>query len=429
MGCSRTSRVLLSWQRACIRPCIDFRVKGPMWHGLLVGAAARLRRWCEHVQCVSSSPIHAHDLRVQCSPVCMRDSRIVAICNAMFWPACSDRFRVRLQQATHAMFSMRDCKMIVLAFGEFEQCSRAGMCDFDFRCSLCRVEDYWLGYKMFCYAYYSNSAAHESEFRHSKLGSFPAFTPCFDIFVFAFHPSSVHVPQCSRWVGFLRLPNVSVCAGVLVWRRFHVSSNPSHHAVRAACMQLLPLVEMYCKYELQEDCSNLWELMLRFDSEAALQTHGLGRSMLAMLRDEDAGLQILPPSLLLPPMFNPFDAIRTSLAAVDTAFHALRPQVLLAVEIPSSFSISWIFMLPLGTAFCFLLRWHLPQPTECQFLFAHNLQHSDVQFVFYSPCLPLRVALMRPLLSLPSCTCECSQLSSECLPLFYDSRIQLVCTQ
>ena len=244
MGCSRTSRVLLSWQRACIRPCIDFRVKGPMWHGLLVGAAARLRRWCEHVQCVSSSPIHAHDLRVQCSPVCMRDSRIVAICNAMFWPACSDRFRVRLQQATHAMFSIRGCKMIVLAFGEFEQCSRAGMCDFDFRCSLCRVEDYWLGYKMFCYAYYSNSAAHESEFRHSKLGSFPAFTPCFDIFVFAFHPSSVHVPQCSRWVGFLRLPNVSVCAGVLVWRRFHVSSNPSHHAVRAACMQLLPLVEM-----------------------------------------------------------------------------------------------------------------------------------------------------------------------------------------
>lgn len=60
-------------------------------------------------------------------------------------------------------------------------------------------------------------------------------------------------------------------------------------------MQLLPLVEMYCKWELKEDCSNLQELMLQFDSEAELETHELGRSLLHMLRDDDIGLRVPPP--------------------------------------------------------------------------------------------------------------------------------------
>jgi hypothetical protein len=34
-----------------------------------------------------------------------------------------------------------------------------------------RVDDYWHGYKLFCYAYYSNSVAHEGNFRRSKLGA------------------------------------------------------------------------------------------------------------------------------------------------------------------------------------------------------------------------------------------------------------------
>ena len=34
-----------------------------------------------------------------------------------------------------------------------------------------RVEDFWQGYKLFCYAFYSHSVEHESEFRHSKLGA------------------------------------------------------------------------------------------------------------------------------------------------------------------------------------------------------------------------------------------------------------------
>lgn len=38
--------------------------------------------------------------------------------------------------------------------------------------SLFRVEDYWEGYKLFCYSYYSHSVAHEEEFRRCKLGAF-----------------------------------------------------------------------------------------------------------------------------------------------------------------------------------------------------------------------------------------------------------------
>lgn len=42
-----------------------------------------------------------------------------------------------------------------------------------------RVEDYWEGYKLFCYAYYSHSLQHESAFKQSKLGSWfcPFFLP------------------------------------------------------------------------------------------------------------------------------------------------------------------------------------------------------------------------------------------------------------
>ena len=34
-----------------------------------------------------------------------------------------------------------------------------------------RAEDYWLGYKFFCFAYYSHSPPHVLQFRESKLGS------------------------------------------------------------------------------------------------------------------------------------------------------------------------------------------------------------------------------------------------------------------
>jgi hypothetical protein len=134
----------------------------------------------------------------------------------------------------------------------------------------------------------------------------------------------------TRCVGLLRPPPATPLAGHLVWRR-HVGRSPSHHALRATCMELLPLVEMFCKYELQEDCSNLGALMLRFDFEAQLQTHVLGRALLLMLRDDDAGLEMSSRRMQFQAPLDPFEVIRSKLAAVDTAFQTLQPQVHLGV--------------------------------------------------------------------------------------------------
>lgn len=99
--------------------------------------------------------------------------------------------------------------------------------------------------------------------------------------------------------------------------------------IRATCMQILPLVEMYCKWELQEDCSNLHALMLRFDSERELETHELGRSLLGMIQNDDTGIDGVHRLLEFGIQANPFDALRTRLAAAETAIRLLQPQVLL----------------------------------------------------------------------------------------------------
>lgn len=118
-----------------------------------------------------------------------------------------------------------------------------------------------------------------------------------------------------------------------MWRRLDPACLPSHRAVCATSVQLLPLIEMYCKWELQEDCSNLWELMLRFDSEADLATHDLGRSLLLMLHDDDAGMRIVPPRVQMSALVSPFAVIRTRLAAMGEAFQTLQPQVHQALEV------------------------------------------------------------------------------------------------
>jgi len=62
-------------------------------------------------------------------------------------------------------------------------------------------------------------------------------------------------------------------------------------------MQLLPLVEMYCRWELLEDCSNLEALMWRFDSEAELESNDLGRALLFMIRNDEDGLPASMPHI------------------------------------------------------------------------------------------------------------------------------------
>lgn len=97
-------------------------------------------------------------------------------------------------------------------------------------------------------------------------------------------------------------------------------------------MQLLPLLEMYCRWELQDDCADLLALMHRFDSETELESHELGRSLLFMIRNDDAGMNGLPMHVRSSPRANPFDAIRERLATVDLAIRDLHAQVHFVVD-------------------------------------------------------------------------------------------------
>jgi hypothetical protein len=124
----------------------------------------------------------------------------------------------------------------------------------------------------------------------------------------------------------------SPVAGQLVWRRHASRSSPSAHAIRATCMELLPLVEMFCRWELLEDCNDLHGLLVRFDSEADLETHELGRALLFMIRNDDSGLPMssprVHPGAAAASVADPFESVRERLSAVDSAIRTLQPQVL-----------------------------------------------------------------------------------------------------
>lgn len=92
-------------------------------------------------------------------------------------------------------------------------------------------------------------------------------------------------------------------------------------------MQLLPLVEMFCKWELEEDCTSLRALMLRFDSESELESHELGRSLLFMVQEDVDLLEILPQPIPLVPHANPFEVVRERLAPVAMAITNLQQHV------------------------------------------------------------------------------------------------------
>lgn len=88
---------------------------------------------------------------------------------------------------------------------------------------------------------------------------------------------------------------------------------------------------MFCKLELHEDCSDLRSLMLRFDCEAELESHALGRSLLLLVRDGDGGFENVPPRIQIVPPPNPFDAVRARLSTIDLAIRGLHTQVHLIV--------------------------------------------------------------------------------------------------
>ena len=227
------------------------------------------------------------------------------------------------------------------------------------------AEDYWRGYKLFCFGYYSHSSQHVQEFRQSKLGA-RISSP---------HPVFVFVVQIAHLLGiwymvFEGSAFLLRIAGELVWRRHADGTSPSPHAVRATCMGLLPLVELFLWRELQEDCSNLEGFLLRFDSEAELQSHELGRALLFMVRNDEEGLPASSPQLhrevphhMVP---DPFQAVRERLAAVDTAIRTLQPQVLPVI----GYTIEFTFVENLLCTYrCSSVSWHpcnpVP-PTACQ---------------------------------------------------------------
>ena len=71
--------------------------------------------------------------------------------------------------------------------------------------------------------------------------------------------------------------------------------------------------------------------MLRFDFEAKLESHALGRSLLFLVRDGDGRLDNVSrhTQIIAPP--NPFDAVRARLATIDRAICSLHTQVQLIV--------------------------------------------------------------------------------------------------
>ena len=91
-------------------------------------------------------------------------------------------------------------------------------------------------------------------------------------------------------------------------------------------------------------------LMLRFDSEAELETHDLGRSLLLMLRSDGAGLEMRPQRMHFNRPQNPFEDIRGRLAAVDLAFRGLQAQVQLAVDFICESSDAGMHTKPLAVA-------------------------------------------------------------------------------
>lgn len=112
-----------------------------------------------------------------------------------------------------------------------------------------------------------------------------------------------------------------------MWRHHTNLPPPSPQVIRNTCMQLLPIVEMYCRWELEEDCADLQALLLRFDSEEELESHELGRSLLYMVRDNEDGLHRFPLHESTVLRANPFDDIRQRLEAVDVAIHGLQSKV------------------------------------------------------------------------------------------------------
>lgn len=155
---------------------------------------------------------------------------------------------------------------------------------------------------------------------------------------------------------FEALRNGRVCAGQLVWRHHVRLPLPSHHVVRTTCMQLLPLMEIYCKWKLKEDCANLRDLILWFDFELELELHELGHSLLFMAWDDDVGLHSLARRVGPSAPANPLDVVKERLAVAGLAVRDSHPQVQLVIGFSPMCKLAKMFVMVLNMTFVLFCR-------------------------------------------------------------------------
>ena len=91
----------------------------------------------------------------------------------------------------------------------FTPARRVGLCLYVLLRLFFRAEDYWRGYKLFCYAYYSHSVAHESEFRDSKLSA--SLSSRGPLIIISLHSSHCWLPWHDVPGGCLICPFFFVC--------------------------------------------------------------------------------------------------------------------------------------------------------------------------------------------------------------------------
>ena len=168
---------------------------------------------------------------------------------------------------------------------------------------------------------------------------------------------SHHMGLCFHLGSLLVVLRIYCISGQIVWRRLCELPPPSHHVIRGTCMQLLPLVEMYCKWELEEDCTNLRSLMHRFDSEAALESHALGQSLLSMLHDDDVRFETFPVQVPFAVRPNPFDAVRERLAVAASAIRGLHAQVQPCSPLNHIYDLTQKCFCTFDLAFTYYLSW------------------------------------------------------------------------
>lgn len=132
--------------------------------------------------------------------------------------------------------------------------------------------------------------------------------------------------------------------------------------------------------------------MLRFDSEAELESHDLGRALLFMVRNDEEGLPASTPHIQREAaedlVAGPFEVLRGRLAAVDAAIRTLQPQVLAVIGYILEFTFHENLFC---TVTCSSVSWHPCSsllPAVCQFGCCDLIQNS---FCWHLCCFPATI--------------------------------------